>query len=105
MSTASVTISRQSHPQPLSGSKNRAILACFQRFVEPQTSVWGFLNVLIFNVLAMFLRKISYFLNFCILTPLFDTTLLFHIWSVGFIPVPLSKKGQYYGTNFGTVHV
>ena len=34
---------------PSSGSKNRAFLAYFKHLQEPQTSVWGFFYVLIFN--------------------------------------------------------
>lgn len=66
--------SRQSRPQLLSGSKNRAFLAYFKHLQEPRTSVWGFLYVLIFNVLVVILGKICLFLKFCILTPPFDTT-------------------------------
>jgi hypothetical protein len=40
----------------------------------------------------MNLREISLFLNFCILTPLFDTTLLFAIWFIVFLAVNLQKN-------------
>ena len=77
----------------LSGNKNRFFLAYFKHIYEPRTSVWGFFYVLIFNMLGMNLREFSLFLNFCILTPLFDTTLFFVFWFIGFLAVTLQKNG------------
>jgi len=68
------------------------IYSSYIHFREPQTSVWGFLFVLIFNYLERILREISFFLNFCILTPLFDTTSYFVIWFIAFLAVTLPQK-------------
>lgn len=56
--------------------------------------VWGFLYVLISNNLVERLRRINDFLKFCILTPLFDTTLFFTVCFIGFLAVSLLKNGQ-----------
>ncbi len=56
--------------------------------------VWGLLYVLISNNLVERLRRINDFLKFCILTPLFDTTLFFTVCFIGFLAVSLLKNGQ-----------
>ena len=102
-STVSATTSRQSRPQRLNGSKNRAFSALFDLYNEPQTSVWGFLYALIYSKLGQNLKEFCKKLNFCILTPPFDTTSFFCIWFIVFLAVTLPKMGQHYGTDFGTL--